>query len=55
MDIKTVQERLGHASTALTMNQYAHALPENDRKAAELIATLFSLGQETDEALELTA
>ena len=55
VDIKTVQGRLGHASATLTMNQYAHALPENDKKAAELIGTLFSLGQETDEALQLTA
>lgn len=55
VDIKTVQGRLGHASATLTMNQHAHALPENDRKAAELIGTLFSLGQEKDEALELTA
>ena len=55
VDIKTVQGRLGHASASLTMNQYAHALPENDRKAAELIGTLFSPGQEADGALQLTA
>ena len=41
-DIKTVQHRLGHASAALTMNLYAHALPENDIRAAEMIGSLFS-------------
>lgn len=42
MDMKTVQHRLGHASATLTMNLYAHALPENDAQAAQLIGSLFS-------------
>ena len=33
-DIKTVQARLGHAEASTTMNIYAHALQETDRKAA---------------------
>lgn len=41
VDVKTVQTRLGHASASLTLDWYAHALPENDRKAAELIGSLF--------------
>ena len=42
MDVKTVQARLGHASASLTLNQYAHAVPEKDRECAEMIEQLFS-------------
>lgn len=42
VDVKTVQERLGHATASITLNTYAHALPENDRKAGDLIGELFS-------------
>ena len=31
---KIVQERLGHADIAVTMNTYSHVLPEMDREAA---------------------
>ena len=48
VDIKTVQNRLGHASPTLTMSFYAHALPENDQKAAALIGNLFSQPDEAD-------
>lgn len=41
-DIKTVQTRLGHANASLTLNQYAHAVPANDRTAADLMGTLFN-------------
>ena len=40
VDIKTVQGRLGHSRAATTLDTYACALPENDRKAAELFRTL---------------
>lgn len=43
VDMKTIQHRLGHASATLTMNLYAHALPENDVQAAQLIGNLFSV------------
>ena len=36
-DIKTVQSRLGHAEASTTMNIYAHALQETDRKAADTL------------------
>ena len=36
-DLKTVSRRLGHAQTSTTMNIYAHALEENDQKAADVI------------------
>lgn len=42
VDVKTVQKRLGHASALMTLDQYSHAIPENDRKAADLIGELFS-------------
>lgn len=42
VDLKTVQTRLGHADASLTLNWYAHALPENDRAAAHLIGGLFA-------------
>ena len=49
MDVKTVQHRLGHASATLTMNLYAHALPENDDRAAECIGKLLSSKPEASE------
>ena len=44
-DLKMVQARLGHSSAALTLGTYAHAVPENDGKAAEIIGAL--MGAET--------
>lgn len=41
-DIKTVQNRLGHAEVSLTLDLYAHAVPENDRKAADLIGRILT-------------
>lgn len=40
VDIKTVQNRLGHSRAATTLDIYACALPENDRKAAMLFGSL---------------
>ena len=40
--MKTVQSRLGHASASLTLDLYAHALPEKDRTAAEIMGQLAS-------------
>lgn len=48
VDVKTVQARLGHSDASLTLNWYAHALPENDRKAADMLGELFS-GKARDE------
>lgn len=44
VDVKTVQARLGHASASLTLDQYAHALPANDRRAAELLGDVLRGG-----------
>ena len=41
-DVKTVSSRLGHAQTSTTMNIYAHALQESDRKAADALENLLS-------------
>ena len=46
-DVKTVQARLGHTSAATTLDMYSHALPENDRKAANLIEAVAS-GKSTE-------
>lgn len=39
-DVKTVSNRLGHAQTSTTMNIYAHALQESDRKAADALENM---------------
>lgn len=36
-DYKTVQTRMGHSSAAFTMERYAHAVPEKDDQAADLM------------------
>ena len=43
MDTKTLSEILGHASTTITMNLYAHSLPEHKRKEMERLGSLFHL------------
>ena len=40
MDVKTVQARLAHADAGITLNWYAHAMPGNDRQAADLLAAI---------------
>lgn len=42
VDVKTVQHRLGHASSSLTLDQYAHAIPANDRTAADLMGAIYN-------------
>jgi len=37
VDIRTVAERHGHAQATMTLNRYAHALPERDRIAAGVL------------------
>lgn len=46
IDVKTVQTRLGHATSSVTLDFYAHAVPENDRKAAGVIAGILREGRE---------
>ncbi|WP_417118871.1 tyrosine-type recombinase/integrase [Olsenella phocaeensis] len=42
VDVKTVQTRLGHASPSITLGWYAHAIPQNDQAAAQMLGNLFS-------------
>ena len=39
-DVRTVSARLGHAQASTTMNIYAHALQETDRKAVGALETM---------------
>lgn len=55
VDVKTVQARMGHSNASLTLNWYAHAIPENDRKAADMLGDLFSDGGRPDLRLVKTA
>ena len=36
----TLSKRLGHTSSAVTLDVYGHWLPEQDREAADIIARL---------------
>lgn len=40
--VATVSKRLGHTSTAITLNTYSHWLPEQDREAADVMARLLA-------------
>lgn len=53
VDIKVVQTRLGHSNASLTLNWYAHAIPENDQKAAELVGELFAGKPEEPRIIEM--
>jgi integrase len=44
VDIRTVSERHGHAQATMTLNRYAHALPERDRAAAGVLGRAFERG-----------
>jgi integrase len=38
---KIVAERLGHGSIQITLDTYSHVLPQQDRAAGELVASLY--------------
>lgn len=40
VDVRTVAARLGHAQTSTTLNIYAHALRENDKRAADTLSDI---------------
>lgn len=42
-DICTVSKRLGHATTAITLNVYTHALQSKDKEAANAIESVLAL------------
>lgn len=41
-DIETVSHRLGHSKASVTLDIYGHALPENDKQAADTLAAMFN-------------
>jgi integrase len=43
VDVRTVADRHGHADATMTLNRYAHALPERDREAAGLLGAALAL------------
>ncbi|MDO4798125.1 MAG: tyrosine-type recombinase/integrase [Coriobacteriales bacterium] len=49
VDVKTVQTRLGHASASITLDWYAHAIPQNDHAAATMLGNLLNSKQGEDE------
>lgn len=42
ISVKAVAGRLGHATTAITLDRYAHRVTEEDRRSAEIIGRLLS-------------
>lgn len=42
MDVKTVQTRMGHSSAAMTLDVYAHAIPEKDKECAAIMGGILS-------------
>lgn len=40
-DIETVSHRLGHSKASVTLDIYGHALPENDKQAADMLEAMF--------------
>lgn len=38
---KIVAERLGHGSIQITLDTYSHVMPQQDRAAGELVASLY--------------
>lgn len=43
VDVRTVAERHGHARATMTLDRYAHALPERDREAAGVLGAALNL------------
>lgn len=40
--MKTAQTRLDHANASITLGWYAHAIPEKDHEAADLLGSLLA-------------
>lgn len=41
-DIETVSKRLGHSKASVTLDVYGHAMKEMDRKASEILESIFA-------------
>ncbi|MGO8873688.1 MAG: tyrosine-type recombinase/integrase [Acidimicrobiales bacterium] len=44
VDVRTVADRHGHARATMTLDLYAHALPERDRDASAILGAALTLG-----------
>lgn len=53
VDIKTVSSRLGHSSAAITLDMYAHAMPETDRGAALMMGSILSDADDGERLLKI--
>ena len=53
VDVKTVQTRLGHSDASVTLNTYSHALPENDKKAANLVGDLLATSKKSTRSISV--
>lgn len=42
MDVKTAQTRMEHANASIMLNWYFRAVPENGRKAADMLGELYA-------------
>ena len=42
VDIKTVQTRLRHSRASVALDMYAHAIPANDKAAADLMGAIMN-------------
>ena len=51
---KVVSERLGHATTGITLDLYSHVQPELDASAASTVAQLFAEESVDPESVEAT-
>lgn len=47
VDLKTVQTRMGHSNVNTTLSIYTHAVPENDKRAAEVLGSI--IGSDSSE------
>lgn len=45
VDVRTVADRHGHARATMTLDRYAHALPERDREAADIMGATLTLDE----------
>ena len=42
-DIATISRRLGHSKVSVTLDIYSHALPENDKKASDILDKVLAI------------
>lgn len=46
--VKTVQERIGHASAVETLDTYSHLLPDSDDRTREAVDSVLALAPVAD-------